>query len=53
MPGHLIMAGLAGVQRRGFFIDILHVFTPVMTIKYDGAFMYQEKKKKRRRRRKV
>lgn len=35
------MAGLAGVQCRGYFIDILYVFTPVMTIKYGGAFMYQ------------
>lgn len=39
------MAGLAGVQWRGHFRDTLYVFTPVMTVKYGGAFMYQHKKK--------
>lgn len=47
--GHLIMAGLAGVQGREYFIDILHVFTLVMTVKHGGAFVLSARRKGRRR----
>lgn len=36
--GHLVMAGLAEIQGGGYFIDILHVFTLVMT-EMCGAFV--------------
>lgn len=43
--GHLIMVGLAGVQGRGYFIDILRVFTLGTTVKYGGACVYQKEGK--------
>lgn len=42
---HLIMVSLAGVQSREYFRDILHVFTPMMAVKYDGIFVYYQKGK--------
>lgn len=43
--GHLIMVGLAEVQVREYFMDILPVFTSVMTVKYGGTFVHRKERK--------
>lgn len=46
--GHLIMVNPAGLLSRGYFINVLYVFTLLMVVKYDGLSTLSEGKGERR-----